>query len=250
DCNPLAAAVAGLEGEARRQATVRVYGPAPGAHGAGVAALVERGAWREREDLGRDYLDASAAAYGHGLDGVADGSGFAARVAAADAFVHTQDHRETDLLDSLDYAAHEGGFAAAARMLGSVPSLYHADTARPDAPRVRALAEEIAAVVRGRAANPAWIAGMMGHGYRGAAEIARSLEGLFGFAATLPERFDAQFDLLFDATLGDAEVEAFLREKNPAARGAMAARFAEALRRDLWQPRRNAVAALLDGGAP
>jgi cobaltochelatase CobN len=247
--NPLAAGAAGLDGDALRRATVRVYGPPPGTQGAGVAERVERGAWRERDELGRDYLDASAAAYGHGVDGVADGAGFSARVAAADAFVHTQDHREIDLLESMDHATHEGGFAAAARMLGSAPSLYHADTARPDAPRIRALAEEIAAVVRGRAANPAWIAGMMRHGYRGAAEIARTVEGLFGFAATVPARFDAQFELLFDATLGDAEVDAFLREKNPAARGAMAARFAEALQRDLWRPRRNAVAVLLEGGA-
>src|SRR5205085_5652385 len=100
----------------------------------------------------------SASAYGHGLEGASDRDGFAARVAAADAFVHQQDHREIDLLDSMEYAAHQGGFAAAADLLGSAPSLYHADTARPDAPRVRSLAEAIAVEARGRAANPAWLA--------------------------------------------------------------------------------------------
>ena len=86
----------------------------------------------------------------------------------------------------------------------------------------------------------------MRHGYRGAAEIARALDALHGFAATLPHRFDAQFDLIFDATLGDPEVDRFLRDANPAARAAMAARMREALRRDLWRPRRNRVAAMLD----
>jgi cobaltochelatase CobN len=123
--------------------------------------------------------------------------------------------------------------------------LYHVDSSRPDAPRVRLLAEEIARVVRGRAANPAWIAGMMRHDYRGAAEISRALDGLYAFAATMPERFDAQFDLLFDATLGNQEVDSFLHRANPAAHEAMRQRFARALEGGLWRNRRNSVAARL-----
>jgi cobaltochelatase CobN len=100
--------------------------------------------------------------------------------------------------------------------------------------------------VRGRAANPAWIAGMMRHGYRGAAEIARTVEALHGFAATTGERFDRQFDLLFAATLADPAVDAFLAEANPAARSAMAARLRSAQAQDLWRTRRNDVADLLE----
>ena len=242
DWNPLAASARGLQGEAFRRATARIYGAALGDYGAGVTERVERGAWEARSDLGRDYLAASATAYGKGLDGIADSDGFAARIKAADAFLHQQDHAEIDLLDSLDYAAYEGGFAAAADRLGNAPALYHTDVSRPDAPKVRTLVEEIARIVRGRAANPAWIEGMMRHGYRGAAEVTRSVEGLFAFAATLPARLDRQFDVLFDATLGDETVDSFLREENPQAREAMAARFDEAIRRDLWRPRRNSVA--------
>ena len=242
DFNPLAAAARGLEGPDLRRATARIYGNAPGDYGAGVAPVLERGAWQAQAELGDAYLAASAHAYGRDLDGAADAAGFAARVAAADVLVHTQDHAETDLLDSPDYAAHEGGFAAAAAGLGAAPALYHLDTSRPDAPRARLLAEEIARVVRGRAANPVWIAGQMRHGYRGASEIARSLDSLHAFAATLPQRLDAQFDLLFDATLGDAAVDRFLRTENPAARAAMAERFRDALARGLWRSRRNSVA--------
>ena len=145
----------------------------------------------------------------------------------------------------MDFAAHEGGFAAAAAHLGALPALYHADTSRPDAPTLRTVAEEVARVVRGRAANPRWIASMQPHGYRGAAEIARTVDALFAFAATLPERLDASFDLLFAATLGDAAVDRFLRDANPAAREAMRARFAEARARGLWHSRRNDVAEAL-----
>lgn len=244
--NPLAASARGLDGAAFRRATTRVFGASLGAYGAGVADLVEHGAWRRRDELGAAYLAGSAFAYGKDLDGAPDPEGFAARVAAADSFVHQQDHRETDLLDGTEFAAHEGGFAAAADSLGSAPALYHVDTSRPEAPRTRTLAEEVSRVVRGRAANPVWIAGIVRHGYRGAAEVARSLDALFGFAATLPQRFDRQFDLLFDATLGDPTVDAFLQSINPEARAAMVARFQEASRRDLWRPRRNAVAEILE----
>ena len=207
---------------------VRIYGAAPGAYGAG-----------EGEDAGRAYLAASAYAYGREREGTPDAGGFAARVAGADAFLHVQDHHETDLLDGSEYAAHEGGFAAAAALLGAVPALYHADTARPDAPVLRSVAEEIARVVRGRAANPRWIAGMIPHGYQGAAEIARSVDALLRFARALPTRLDPQFDLLYAATLGDAAVDRFLRDANPAAHAAMRARFAAARRQGLWHSRRN-----------
>jgi cobaltochelatase CobN len=244
--NPLAQAARGLAGEALRAETARIYGPAPSAYGSGVEDMAARTHDLERAALGDAYLAAGGYAYGQGLDGRLDAAGFAARVGAADGLVHAQDHAEVDLLDGLDFVASEGGFAAAAHGLGSAPALHHLDTSKPEAPKVRALAEEVARVVRGRAANPVWIAGMMRHGYRGASEIARTVEALHGFAATLPQRFDAQFDLLFAATLADPEVDAFLESANPDARRALAARLAAIRAQDLWRSRRNDVAAVLE----
>jgi cobaltochelatase CobN len=228
DWNPLATTVRGLCGAALRQATTRIYGAPTGLYGAGDAS-------------GAEWLASSSGAFGQGLDGAPDPAGLSARVAATELFVHQQDHAEGDLLDSLEHATHEGGFAAAAASLGAAPLMVHLDTSRPGSPRARLLAEEVVRVVRGRAANPAWIAGMMRHGYRGAAEIARSVEPLALFAASLPERFDAQFELLFAATLGDEQVDAFLRSANPEARAALQARFDDARQSGLWHPRRNAL---------
>jgi len=225
DFNPLAGLACGLQGDALRRATQRIYGAPAGQYGAGAGP----DAW----------LAASAGAYGRDLDGAPDAAGLRDRVAGADAFIHQQDHAEADLLDSTEHASHEGGFAAAAAALGATPALYHLDTSRPDAPRPRLVAEEVVRVVRGRAANPDWIRGMMRHGYRGAAEIARPVEALAAFAETLPARFDAQFDLLHAATLADPAVDAFLRAANPDARAAMADRFAAAQAAGLWHPRRN-----------
>nr|WP_321984251.1 cobaltochelatase subunit CobN [uncultured Lichenicoccus sp.] len=221
-------------------APARIFGPAAGAYGAGTGTLLgEAGA----AAIGQAYLDASSTAYAGASvgSGRPDAAGFAARIAASQALLHQQDHAETDLLDSPDYAAHEGGYAAAAALLGASPALYHADSSRADAPRLRHVAEEVARIVRGRLANPDWIAGMMRHGYRGGAEIARGVAGLHAFGRTLPERLDRQYELVFAATLADPAIDGFLRRSNPEAWRDMRARFRDAIARGLWQPRANTV---------
>ena len=71
--------------------------------------------------------------------------------------------------------------------------------------------------MRGRAANPRWIAGVMRHGYKGAAEIAATVDYLFAFAATSRAVDDAHFDALYEAYLADDAVRGFMAEHNPAA---------------------------------
>jgi cobaltochelatase CobN len=244
DENPLAAAARAAPAAARRDATWRIFGASPGAYGVGLAGLIASGDWKARDDLAAAYLDATSHAYGAGTDGVA-GPAFRDRVAEADAFVHVQDMAEQDVLDSDAFAEHEGGFAAAAASLGAEPAMYHADTTRSEATKVRALPEEIARVVRGRATNPRWIAGQMRHGHRGAAEIAETVQNLFAFAATTDAVANRHFDLLFAAYCEDEAVWNFLTSSNPGAARAIAQRFEEARERGLWVTRRNSSAARL-----
>ncbi len=160
-------------------AGARVYGPAPGRYGLGMA--VEDYSEAGRRAAGEAWL--AAAAWAHdGAEPVADPGGLRARVAGAGAFLHAQDLPESDLLLAADYATHEAGFAAAQSVTGGAARLYHLDNTDPARPRTRALTEEIARVVRGRATHPGWIAGMMRHGFRGAAEIAATLEHMAAFA--------------------------------------------------------------------
>jgi cobaltochelatase CobN len=216
-------------------AGARIFGAAPGAYGTGVARAALGGDWEGRDDLGRAYLDASSHAYG------AQSGDFAARVAASEAFVHVQDMAGQDVLDSDAFAEHEGGFAAAAASLGATPAMYHLDATRPDAPKARTLAREVARVLRARATNPIWLKGQMRHGARGAAEIAETVDNLYLFAATTEVVADRHFDLLFDAVCADAEVRGFLIDANPLAAAAIADRFDDARRRGLWTTRRNSV---------
>jgi cobaltochelatase CobN len=257
ELNPLAAAVreetgrlraAGLEpAAARRRASVRIFGSKPGAYGAGLQARIDEGCWETAGDLADAFLAWCAFGYGRGLDGTASDAELRGRLKEVELVLHNQDNREHDLLDSDDYYQFEGGLIAAVRELsGRQPEAFHNDHSRPDHPRVRRLREEIGLVVRGRAANPKWIAGVMRHGYKGAFEIAATVDYLFAFAATARVVGDHHFDALFDAYLGDERVRGFIAEHNPAALREIAARFDEAVRRGLWRPSRNSAAGLLD----
>lgn len=233
--NPLA--------EARRlgESLERIFGSAPGAYGAGAAALVLDQDWTARADIGGAYLAASSRAYDGGGDGVPAQGAFKARVAEADALVHAQDDRERDVLDGDGVADYAGGFAAAAAALGASPALYHLDTSKPEAPAVRSFQQEIARVVRGRLANPRWLNSMLEHGHSGVAEMAQAVDALFAFAAATDAAPSHLFDATHDALFGDEAFADALRQANPAATEAMAGRLFDALRRGLWTPRRNAV---------
>jgi cobaltochelatase CobN len=220
----------------------RVFGPAPGDYGVGVGEAVTEFTPPTVEDAGEAWLAASAFAYGGAQDGMAARPALEQRTAATDAFVHAQDLPETDLLTASDYSAHEAGFAAAARRLGgAAPTLYHADTSNLDAPRMPTLPEEIARVVRGRAANPRWLAGQMRHGFRGAAEIASTLDHMALFAHLAGAVESHHFDLYYDATLGDDEVRHFIEQANPEAAAAMRQRFQQLRDAGYWTTRRNSA---------
>ena len=234
------------EGEAQRRAAGRIFGSRPGAYGAGLQALIDEGGWRDQSDLARAWLAWGGHAYGRGIEGAAAEGELARRLNGVELVLHNQDNREHDLLDSDDYFQFEGGLAATVRHLsGRQPEIFHNDHARPEFPRVRTLKEEIGRVVRGRAANPKWLRGVMRHGYKGAFEIAATVDYLFAFAASSGEVEHHHFEALFEAYLGDATVREFMATANPAALREVAQRFAEAIERGLWQPRRNSAAALL-----
>ena len=250
DKNPLAARVAedaaalvadGIDPEtAKRRAGHRVFGSKPGAYGAGLQALIDECGWDTDADLARAYVAWGGYAYGDGAEGAAEHRLFERRLGSVQAVVHNQDNREHDLLDSDDYYQFEGGLTAAVRHLsGDQPAVWHNDHSRPETPKIRSLEDEIARVVRARVVNPKWIAGVMRHGYKGAFEMAATVDYLFAFAATARCVKDHHFDLVFDAWLGDENVRDFLERNNPDALRDMADRLLEAQDRGLWRPRSN-----------
>ena len=250
DINPLAARVradrdalvaAGADPLlAGRRAAIRIFGSKPGAYGAGLQALIDERGWESEADLARAYVAWGGYAYGDGSSGKAEHGLFESRLKSVEAVVQNQDNREHDLLDSDDYYQFEGGLTASVRHLsGAQPATYHNDHSRPETPRIRTLDDEIGRVVRARVVNPKWIAGVMRHGYKGAFEIAATVDYLFSFAATAHCVRDHHFDAVYDAYLGDPAVHGFLLENNPAAAREIAERLLEAQDRGLWKPRSN-----------
>ncbi|MBX9914888.1 MAG: cobaltochelatase subunit CobN [Pseudomonadaceae bacterium] len=246
DMNPLSARVwqaalrlqdDGLsEVEARRQAGWRVFGSKPGAYGAGIQNAIEERLWQERSDLAEVYLNWGGYAYGKGSEGTPARERFAEQLESLQAVLHNQDNREHDILDSNDYYQFQGGMLAAVETLrGAKVASYHGDNSQPDCPRIRTLKEELNRVVRARAANPKWIDGMKRHGYKGAFELAATIDYLFAFDATSELIDDHQYALLTDAYLLDKDTRDFIQTHNPGALQDILERLLEAQQRGLWQ---------------
>jgi cobaltochelatase CobN len=255
--NPLAARMraetalltsSGVEvSDAREMAGHRIFGSKPGAYGAGLQSLIDEGLWTDRADLAAAYVTWGAYAYGAKTNGVNDEKAFTERLKRIEAVVHNQDNREHDLLDSDDYYQFEGGMTAAVEQAsGARPRVYHNDHSRPERPVIRTLEEEVGRVMRSRVVNPKWIDGVKRHGYKGAFEIAATVDYMFAFAATTGAVRPHHFDLAYDAFLADDATRDFIRDNNPAALREIAERFREAAQRGLWTPRLNSAHDLLE----
>ncbi|MEH2253467.1 cobaltochelatase subunit CobN [Nostoc sp.] len=244
----------------------RIFGSRPGAYGAGLQGLIESQNWTDDQDLARAYINWSSYAYSSGSGaeeqgsreaGGAGGAGedkipqspvsspqspipspeaFKQRLAQMQVVLHNQDNREHDLLDSDDYYQFQGGLTAAVRSLqGKNPQTYFGDNSIPAQPRVRQLKEEIARVYRSRVVNPKWIAGVMRHGYKGAFEMAATVDYLFAYDATAKCVEDYMYQGIVEAYLLDPVVSEFIQEKNPYALRDIAERLLEAHKRNLWE---------------
>ncbi|NNJ15490.1 cobaltochelatase subunit CobN [Pseudomonas putida CSV86] len=246
DMNPLAARVrsehaellaSGLDAEqARRQAGWRVFGAKPGAYGAGVQNAIDGRLWHSREDLAEVYLNHGGYAYGGADDGTEARAPFARRLSQVQAVVQNQDNHEHDLLDSNDYYQFQGGMLAAVESLGGQGvASYHGDHSQPERPRIRTLKEELNRVIRARALNPKWIDGVKRHGYKGAFELAATVDNLFAFDATTHLIDDHHYQALADAYVLDPATREFIQQHNPEALRDITERLVEAQQRGLWQ---------------
>ncbi len=230
--------------QAELRSRYRIFGSKPGAYGAGLQGLIESQNWTSDEDLARAYLNWSGYAYGRHAQGHAMPEAFEQRLKHLQVVLHNQDNREHDLLDSDDYYQFQGGMTVAARTLqGQQPATYFGDNAVTAKPKVRSLDAEIAKVYRSRVVNPKWIEGVMRHGYKGAFEMAATVDYLFAYDATAHCVADHMYEGVAQAYLLDPTVQAFVQTSNPWALRDMAERLLEASQRGLWA---TASAELLD----
>lgn len=227
--------------DAQNQAGFRIFGSKPGAYGAGLQALIDENLWDERADFAKAYLAWGSYAYGEKAKGERQESSFKQRLNQTELVVQNQDNREHDILDSDDYYQFEGGMAAAIEHVsGHMPTIYHNDHTRPERPVIRTLEQEIARTLRGRAVNPKWLEGVMRHGYKGAFEMAATVDYLYAFAATTNAVKDHHFEAIYEAYIEDKNIFEFLRDNNADALADIIKRLLDAQKKQLWKPRRNA----------
>ncbi|MGC2656324.1 MAG: cobaltochelatase subunit CobN [Mycobacterium sp.] len=229
----------------QRRSTTRIFGSKPGTYGAGLLQLIDSRNWRDDADLAQVYTAWGGFAYGRGLDGrpaTDDMNRQYRRIAVA---AKNTDTREHDIADSDDYFQYHGGMVATVRALtGQAPAAYIGDNTRPDAIRTRTLSEETTRVFRARVVNPRWMNAMRRHGYKGAFEMAATVDYLFGYDATAKVMADWMYEELTDRYVLDPENRKFMSESNPWALHSMAERLLEAAGRGMWdQPQ----PATLDG---
>ncbi len=220
----------------------RVFGPQPGTYGAGILQVLEQRNWRSDSDLAAVYIAWSGYAYSRQGFGVAAEEAMRRRFAAIDVAVKNQDNREHDIFDSDDYLQEHGGMVATIRSLtGRDPKAWFGDSADPAHPRVRSLAEEAARVVRTRVVNPRWIQAMQRHGYKGAFEMAATVDYLFGYDATAHVVADWMYERVTATYVADPDVRKFFEQSNPWALTSIVERLLEAAERGMWQASDTAI---------
>ncbi|WP_326958914.1 cobaltochelatase subunit CobN [Amycolatopsis sp. NBC_01286] len=219
-----------------RRATTRIFGSKPGAYGAGLLPLMESGNWRDDKDLAEVYAVWGGFAYGRDLDGRPAREDMESSYKRIVVAAKNTDTREHDIADSDDYFQYHGGMIATVRALtGTAPASYVGDSTTPDAVRTRTLGEETARVFRARVVNPRWLAAMRRHGYKGAFELAATVDYLFGFDATAGVVGDWMYEKLTETYVLDETNQEFLRKANPWALRGIVERLNEAADRGLWE---------------
>ena len=219
----------------RRRATARIFGSKPGAYGAGLLPLIDARNWRSDADLAEVYAVWGGYAYGRGLDGRAARGDMEASFRRIQVAAKNVDTREHDLVDADDYFQYHGGMVAMVRHLTGVsPEAYVGDSAMTDQVKTRTLGEETHRVFRARVVNPRWMAAMRRHGYKGAFEMAATVDYLFGYDATAGVVDDWMYERLAAEYVFSPENREFMEKSNPWALRGISERLLEAAERGLW----------------
>ena len=218
-----------------RRATTRIFGSKPGTYGAGLLQLIDSKSWRSDDDLAQVYTTWGGFAYGRGLDGVPAADDMRASYRRIAVAAKNTDTREHDIADSDDYFQYHGGMVATVRALtGSSPEAYIGDSTRLESVRTRTLHEETSRVFRARVVNPRWMDAMRRHGYKGAFEMAATVDYLFGYDATTGVVQDWMYEKLTENYVLDETNRKFMETSNPWALHGISERLLEAVERGMW----------------
>lgn len=221
--------------EARRRASVRVFGCPPGAYGPGVNHAIETSDWKTVQDLADIYIAWGSYAYGRDAKGECMKDEFVRRFSSVQATVKNMPDREIDVLDIDDVYGYLGGMNSFVKAYGNKDAMsFVGDGSDPDRTRVRDAKEELQFVYRSKVLNPRFIEGLKRHGYRGVSEIANLTEYTFGWDATSDIVDDWVYEKLTERYLFDDDTREWMEKENPHAMMDVMDRLFEAIDRGMW----------------
>jgi len=177
-----------------RQASLRVFGTAPGAYGAGVNRLAERsGAWDDRKQLGKAFIKRMGHAYGVESLGLNSGAGaqnlFTAQLNNVGNTYLGRASNLYGLIDNNDAFDYLGGLNLAIETVtGEQPDSFVISHANNQNLKMDPLQVALLGELRGRFLNRQWIEPLMKEGYAGARTMGSEfVEYLWGWQVTSPE---------------------------------------------------------------
>ena len=238
------------EEEARYLSMSRIFLEAPGTYGPNLdSAIGASGTWENSSEIGELFISRMNYIYGDSVWGVSGEEMFRLNLAGTDAIVHNTNSNLYGFIDNDDVFQYVGGLALAYTASGGEgsPDFYVTDNRDPlGNPTASTLESVIQRELRTRYFNPKWIEGMMGEGYAGGREMARFVEYLWGWEATIPDMItDNMWQQVYEVYVNgayngkynlDININTFINDNNPYAYQSMTGRMLEAIRKGSWTP--------------
>jgi magnesium chelatase subunit H len=183
---------------------------------------------------------------GRALEGREARGAFTRALSRVEAAYQNIDSFEIGITDVDHYFEYLGGVSKAVERHASArPALYLSDATTREA-RVRTLEETVRLETRAKTLNPKWYEGMLGHGFRGVAEIESHLTNTFGWSATADAVDEWVYQEVAETFVLDREMIERLSQLNPHSARSLVARLLEAEGRGFWRAEAEVLERLRD----
>jgi cobaltochelatase CobN subunit (EC 6.6.1.2) len=234
-------------------AQFRVFGPADGAYGTGMANAVDSSdTWNDTSVLAELYVSKMSYVYGEKIwgqtiaDYIEQQTGravdidnyvvFENNLNGTAAIFHSRSSSTYGCLDTDDFYQYMGGLYNAIKYItGNEVETYVVNLQDLNDAEIQTLQTYLANELYARYLNPSWIAGMQLSGFEGAREMSEFLENLWGWEALSPNLIgDDVWNSVYDTYMSNAELSSWMQKNNPYAYQSMLARMTETIRKESW----------------
>ena len=199
------------EDDARKQSSLRVFGPAIGNYGFGMDLDESEGFTR----MANDYIRYGCFGYSRDSPPIESRASFIRRIVSSDMLVKNMTDREIDALDTDDVFGFLGGLMAVQRSRGKEPNAFIIDSSIQNKLRIRTVKQELGFIFQSKVCNPKYIDGLKRHGYRGAMEISNMTDNLIGWGITGDATENWMYEKVVSSYLDDKDVRQWMVDSNP-----------------------------------